>query len=290
MGIYRKNLLMLACFLSANMLHTRMIYTRILPASTYRTNIRQSTPSYEKSYPVDPTIATILDTKAPMLSKMAAEVHKSSQKHGVRQFEWLPGYYVKYGLARISGMEKMQEVIDRCNLTDVTVADKRVYHIKGRPQDLSNLNYLVVIKRVESAHNLPPLTMEEVQQLTTIMHETGYISMTGPQCKKGPNYIRTEDGKLCLIDTESRYDHAQLLKGFLRFLETHDFNRDLSPEALQHIFGEIKELLKEQPENISFYLKEVRKCIKTQKGTPSWDYSRYFKEYFKDLKLQSKPH
>ena len=56
------------------------------------------------------------------------------------------------------------------------------------------------------------------------MHETGYISMAGPLSSKGPNYIRTGPGKFCLIDTESRYEHENLLKGFLRFLRTHDFS------------------------------------------------------------------
>ncbi len=181
----------------------------------------------------------------------------------------------------------MREVIDRCKLTSLYVADKRLYHVKGNATTLSNLNYAVVIKAAKAAPNLPPITLEEVKELCALMHETGYISMAGPLSPKGPNYIRTKLGKFCLIDTESRYEHENLLKGFMRFLKTHDFSRDLSQKALQHIFWEVKELLKKQPDKISTTLSAISRCIAEQETPPSWDYGRFFGKYFKSLKDQA---
>ncbi len=265
-------------------IHTRKL---LFIGSIVLTNLLHSNDRYIKSYPVDPEVGAVLDTQANELSDLMVAIHKRSKKHGVWQFECLPDYYVKYGLARISGMEKMLEVIDRCNLDCITVADKRLYHIKGRSTSYKNLNYAVVVKSVEGIENPPPVTLDEVLQLCRIMHETGYISMTGPRRKKGPNYIRTEDGKICLIDTESRYDHENLLEGFLRFLDSHRLGKDITKEALQHIFWEIKQQLKQRPKDILPTLKRMRESMKSQQGTPSWDYYSYFKKYFKDMRLQT---
>ncbi len=241
------------------------------------------------TYAVDPAIVPILDDHSKILAKKVAETHRDSQKWGVWQFDWLPGYYLKYGLARIIGLEKMQKAINSHNLEKIEVPDKRLYHIKGRPTKLSNLNYLIVVKAVKPARDVPPITLDEIQQLCTIMHKTGYISMTGTgtSSKKGPNYIRTQDGKFCLIDTESRYDHAQLLKGFLRLLSSHDLNKDLSQEALKHVLWEIKQLLIQQPRKVADTLLEIKRIIRKQDTLPTWNYRSYVKDYFAKLRTQS---
>ncbi len=244
---------------------------------------------YHETYRVNRHVKEKLDAHSGLLAKKLKQVHQGTQKHGVWQFDWLQGYYIKYGLARIEGMEKMQKVIDRCNLSSITVADKRVYRIKGTDikgtdRKPSNRNCAIVIKRVKAENNLAPVTLDEVQQLCTIMHETGYISMTGPLAKKGPNYIRTKDGSFCLIDTESRYDHTNLLKGFIRLLQSHDYTRDLSEEALKHILWEVEQLLKEKPEEIRYTIRALKICLKEQSGVPTWDYKSYIKNFCKQLK------
>ena len=111
---------------------------------------------YKERYKVDQEIAQILDAHNELIAAQLTQVESGSKKHGVWTFTWLPGYYVKYGLARIAGMEKMQQVIDRCKLTSLYVADKRLYHIKGNPTALSNLNYAIVIKAAEARFRSPP--------------------------------------------------------------------------------------------------------------------------------------
>lgn len=239
---------------------------------------------YLDRYPVDPEIAAILDEHSDEIAQKLDQVDAGSKKHGVWTFDWLPDYYVKYGLARIAGVEKMQEAITRFGLSSLTVADKRLYHIKSAPQELTSRNYAVVIKRVKAQHNVPPITLDEMKQLCTLMHATGYISLAGPLSKKGPNYIRVKGGKFCLIDTESRYEPERLLLGFMRILRTHDFSRDLSEDALKLVFLEIRQLLEKQPEEILPTLAQLRRYMKEQVTEPSWNYKKFVKHYFKDLK------
>ncbi len=241
-----------------------------------------------EQYLVDQKIAEVLDEHSDIIAQKLLEVDSGSKKHGVWRFDWLPDYYIKYGIARIVGLEKMKEAMERCHLSSLTVANKRVYHVKGTPTTLSNRNYAIVIQKVHAARKLPPITGKEMKQLCRLMHETGYISMAGPRNRKGPNYIRTTDGKFCFIDTESRYESDHLLKGFLRLIRTHDFTKDLSKEALQLVFLEVKQLLKQSPSEISSTLAEIQQYIDEKETPPSWDYRTYFAEYFKDLMGRAK--
>ncbi len=167
---------------------------------------------YLERYAVDPEVIALLDAHSELLAAKLAEVEDGSKKHGVWTFEWLPHYYVKYGLARIAGLEKMQEAINRCKLTSLYVADKRLYHVKGNPTALSNVNYAVVVKAAKAAQGLPPLTLEEVQQLCTLMHETGYISMSGTGAVRDQTiYERHRENSALLIP-----NHAMSTKTSLR--------------------------------------------------------------------------
>ncbi len=60
-------------------------------------------------------------------------------------------------------------------------------------------NYAVIIKAVDRTPNPEPLTLEQVKQLCTIIHETKYISMTSS------NFIRGTDGLLHLPVTSYRH-------------------------------------------------------------------------------------
>jgi len=233
---------------------------------------------YIEHYSVDPKIAAIMDRHSNEVSKKIKKINQSRmQKHGVWQFDWLPGYYVKYGLARIDGMELMKKCIQDHNLYHLTVPNKKIYHIKGRPSELSDQNYAVVIKEVKFSPHDMPLTLEEVKQLCTLAHETDYISIT----KR--NVIRTKNGKLSLIDTESTYSRKRLLKGFLRMIGGfYDLNKDYEREALKHVFWEIKNYLADHPQEADFAMNLLRGYLKEQKKPYSWDYGSFFTSYFKE--------
>ena len=175
------------------------------------------------------------------------KIDTTTQWHGVWQFDWLPGYYIKYGLDRIRGVERIRQCIETHNLDLLTTPDKRVYHIKGRPTELSDLNYAIIIQAVEETKAPQPLSLEHVKQLCTLIKKADYIDMTST------NYIKMPNGKLCLIDTEGIFNASKRIKGFLRMIGTgHDLNTNYTEEALKHLFFEIKEELLNRPDQRYF--------------------------------------
>ncbi len=199
---------------------------------------------YVERYSVEPEIAAILDRHSDQVFKCIKSIHKTRlQKHGVWQFDWLPGYYVKYGLARIDGMERMNKCIERNDLDLLWVPEKKIYHIKGRPRNLSSLNYAVIIEAVPTDPKPAPLSLEHVNQLCSIIHNTDYISMTPT------NFIPTIDDRIALIDTEATFNRSLLLKGFTRMLGDGDnLRKRYTQKGLDHIMGEIKKQLRKHPQ------------------------------------------
>ncbi len=167
-----------------------IIYLLVLSSTFINLSARRD--DFIEKHSVEPALQEILDDHADEIYKCLKKIHHGSKNHGVWKFKWLPGHYVKYGLARIRGMEKMKKCIKEHDLDLLTVPDKKIYHIKGRPQELSNDNYAVIIKGVDRTPDPEPLTLEQVKQLCTIIHETKYISMTSS------NFIRGTDGLLHL--------------------------------------------------------------------------------------------
>lgn len=229
------------------------------------------------NYLVNEELQAILDNHADEIYQKIKKVNLSTQKHGAWTFDWLPGYYVKYGLARIKGMEKMKRCIKEHDLNLLTVPDKKIYHIKGRPLELSDRNYAVIVKKVEATKDPQPLTLEQVKQLSTIIHQTRYISMTSS------NFIRGTDGLLHLIDTESTFSSHSILRGFLRMITTRpNLNTQYTEEALTYIFNEIHHILQKRSHPHET-LKKIIQALKRQKKPYSWDYIGYVDTLFSDM-------
>ncbi len=231
-----------------------------------------------EQYAVDSKVAAILDTHSDSLFSRLKNVDKHGGQHGVWTFDDLPGYYVKYGLSRIWGMELMRQVIEDHNLDLLTLPDKRIYHLKGRPKHVNNTNYCVVIKKV-NAHGSHRITKEQMRQLITLIRETKYISLTHD------NYLHVKDGKLCIIDTESNYDEHLEVKGYLRLLGYgHNPDNDFTEAALKLLFEEMKRLLDQETDR-SKAQRTIQEAEGFLHGKPqTWDYVTYFKEYFADYR------
>ncbi len=227
-------------------------------------------------YMVDQELEEILDDYVDEIYEKLKKIHHGSRNHGVWKFEWLPGYYIKYGLARIKGMEKMKKCLEQHNLNLLTVPDKKIYHLKDKPEDLSDLNYTVIIKAVDRSPNPAPLTLKQVKQLCTIIHETKYISMTST------NFIRGTDDLLHLIDTEATFSSEEILRGFLRMITTRpNLNKQYTKEALKHIFHEIKACLDRRSQwEQAEVLEKINAALRRQERPYSWDYRGYFNELF----------
>ncbi len=247
----------------------------LLVISSITTGLSASRDNFMRKYSVDPELQEILDDHVDEIYKRLKKIHHGTKNHGVWKFKWLPGYYIKYGLARIRGMEKMKRCIEEYDLDLLTVPDKRVYHLKGRPKELSNDNYAVIIKAVDRTPDPEPLTLEQVKQLCTIIHKTKYISMTSS------NFIRGTDGLLHLIDTEATFSNG-ILRGFVRMITSRpNINKQYTKEALKYVFGEIKQRLDRCPKGKQKEtLKKIYSALKRQKKPHSWNYIKYFNELF----------
>jgi hypothetical protein len=230
-------------------------------------------------YAPSPEVSAILDTHSSELYRKLKTVDQKGGRRGVWTFSDLPGYFVKFGLSRIWGMELMQEVIDTHNLDLITLPDKRIYHLKGRPRHVNDTNYCVVVKKI-SSHGSQPISKELMAQLIILTRETKFISL------KQDNYFHLKEGKICIIDTESNYDIPLEVKGYLRLLGYgHNPAKDLTEEALKLLFEEMKRLLllESDRNKIRNVLIETEKLLQQHKPT-RWNYIAYFKEYFADLR------
>ncbi len=78
------------------MIHT--IQKLLLISSIGALHVLSAQEHYLERYAVDSEIAQVLDTHHEHIAELLADVDAGSKKHAVWQFEWLPHYYVKYGL------------------------------------------------------------------------------------------------------------------------------------------------------------------------------------------------
>ncbi len=236
--------------------------------------------SFIKKYEVDPEVKAILDAHHEEISHRLNKItHQGITEHQAWTFPWLPGYFVKFNLDRIRGMERMKRVIEHHHLDLIEVPDKRIYHVKGRPETLNNMNYVVVVKAVVADPHAEPMTLRHVQQMETLMRETHYISTTAT------NYIRTFNGKLVMIDTESTFDRTKLLsKGFMRLISAyHDINKDYTQEALRYILTQMASLLSHhRGSERAALIKQIKMHLKKPKK-PAWDYLGHFESSVRRL-------
>ena len=225
--------------------------------------------AFINKYSVDKDLQEILDNHYEDISyEMRRFLKPGRCKHGVWTFSWLPGYYVKYNLDRIYGMERMQRRITKYNLDLITLPDKRIYNLKGRPTKLTNKNYVVIIPTVEEEKITEPMSLRLVQQMCTLMHQTGYVSMTKA------NYIRDKNGIITMIDTESTFDHTIPFLGFRRLLSAGHQVNDYTKKAIKYILREIAYLI--GPKNSGKAYKEIIGYLKESKKTRTWKLIDYF--------------
>ena len=233
--------------------------------------------AFIEKYSVDKSIQALLDAHVDEIKQALKKANYDGKStHFVWTFDWLPGYFVKANIARIYGMEKMNRAIKKLNLDLISVPEKKLYHIKGQPDTLTNRNYLVIIKKVETGVGYEvPLSLRQVKQLCALIRETSYVSMTRT------NYIRLSNEKLCIIDTESTYDPHALLKGFMRLIRGyHDLNTGFTEEALKYLFKEIfREIANKPKSELGYDTREMRDYI-MRYNNPRWDFPTYFRENY----------
>src|SRR5437868_4396136 len=94
----------------------------------------------QSAYPVPEEIKIILDKHASTWQELLAQWHaRHDERAGqnVMETPLLPGYFIKYGIERVSNAQRLKKVIDEHKLNLLSVAEKYLYHVPGRPMDLS---------------------------------------------------------------------------------------------------------------------------------------------------------
>lgn len=226
-------------------------------------------------YAVDPNIKKILDAHADELNhKLDRIVKRGYKRHQTWTFSWLPGYFVKYDIKRVVALERVKNCIEKHKLHLLGVPDKRLYHVKGRPEKLHNLNYLVVVKEIQADPNFQTMSLEHIQQLSVLMQETGFIDLIYE------NYIRSYDNKLVIIDTDGTFDTNKILnRGYMRLISgRHDINIRYTQEALAFILKDMAELLAQRGADRNQIYKIIKHHLSTP--NPSWNYLGYFEQNY----------
>ena len=156
--------------------------------------------------------------------------------HLVWQFDDLPGYYVKWGIDRIRGMETIRLCIEEYGLDHLEMTKKYLYHIPGRGEELVDTNYWIIAEEQIRAEIPLVIDLEEAQQICTLLKETGFYDF------HPYNVIRNKGHKLAIIDTEDQFnsDWGECL-GLRRIITSDLFNLNtqFTEEALKHIIFKI---------------------------------------------------
>lgn len=221
-----------------------------------------------QKYAVSSHIAALLDSHFPELEDMHDWCTKNifcpqghnecrcsgEESRGVRKFSWLPGYLVKFGVSRVPGAQLARALIAEQKLDLLVVPDKYLYHMLGRPKDLSNANYLVIVQELDLDFG----RSINVAQIRQCFKAIEFLLLKDIQSL---NIIPTRDGKLSLIDFEAASfwgDLAQELRpscsqqiflGYVRFIEEQgEFLRHhlIEKDAYEFIVEEIKNFIQSQ--------------------------------------------
>ncbi|MBS1987154.1 hypothetical protein JST99_04455 [Candidatus Dependentiae bacterium] len=120
---------------------------------------------------------------------------------GVRQFNWLPGWYIKHGIERFENTKKLNRFIEEHNLDLISPQTKYLLHVPGKPFKYSNKNYLVISKEVPRWR--PALTLGDVAQEMALNRQLNKVESELPHWDLQPRNIEdTPNGTVTIIDTD----------------------------------------------------------------------------------------
>ncbi len=234
-----------------------------------------------KKYAAPQHIIDILEQHTDFFLKIIHECTMGDCKKDygnlVWQFDTLPGYYVKYGVNRIKGLEKIRECIETFNLNRLTVSKKYLYHIPGKDIEFTDENYWVVAEEQKPAPIPLVINLEEAKQMFTLIDETGFYDF------QPHNIIRNTDNKLAIIDTEPRFNSKWGTCFGLRRIITsqhYDLNTHFTEDALKFIMHKLIECYPPSSWNYSDKYYEILNYLELQPTPFAWDYIAFFKKLF----------
>lgn len=146
-------------------------------------------------------IKALLDAHTREIQALSAECSRQGivvGGGGVRQVEWLPDWYIKYGIARYINAHIIKAFIAQNKLTLVSMANKFLYHIPHRSYDLSNDNYLVMAQKASGNHiaGWHLLNGQQMDQLIKVELQLEHSDM------RPANFVVDHNGIITIVDTD----------------------------------------------------------------------------------------
>lgn len=113
--------------------------------------------------------------------------------------EWLPGYYLKYGIERVAHAQKIKDLIETHALCMLAVPDKYIYHVPGLSSEVSNETCIVVARAATGKNGKGQcIGLEQVKQLCKLAELAHHYDL------HPANLVTTLDGKIMIIDTDKQ--------------------------------------------------------------------------------------
>ncbi len=229
------------------------------------------------AHSVTSELETILDSHSNELEAMIGKCIKQKPgtkcetDYAVKEFSWLPGYFVKFGVDRLKNAESLRFFIEKHQLNLLMVPQKYYYHIQGRPYDLADSNYLIISKKVELDQN-SRINKEQMTQLALLVELHGSVD------NHAGNMLPMKDGRVALVDTGSEGNYAswawwdedlplteeqKLFLGFVRFIgEDGDFleSEVIDCDAYELIVNKIIDIMTKQ-KNQGWYRSIIKEHV-----------------------------
>ncbi len=201
-----KLLSVLLLFLCANQSHGKAspLLKQSWSAATIATLHKLTFEVFRKDPALPPEVFATLTEHSDELKAFSDECagYKNlTHGHGVRRFNWLPGWYIKHGIDRFENTKKLNRFIEENNLHLISPQPKYLLHVPGRPFKYSSKNYLVISKGVP--HECFPSNKDDVAQQMALVCQLDKVESKLPHLDMQARNMRTKpNGTVTIIDTD----------------------------------------------------------------------------------------
>jgi hypothetical protein len=114
------------------------------------------------------------------------------------QKDWLPGYIIKYDIARVANSQKLKSVIKQHKLNLLDVPRKYVYQVYDKAKAPNNQNSVVIAEEIRGTPGIGSfINLQQIKQL----YHAALVGRHYDMHLK--NYMVTQSRKIYIIDTDS---------------------------------------------------------------------------------------
>jgi hypothetical protein len=179
----------------------------------------------------------LIEAKKILSEHICEVVEKFPSFETVKKFTWLPGWMIKMDTSRIEGAKKIADAIKNRNSNLLCVPYKEPYIINNFMMQKYPLipEALVLVKEIKGTHD-GIINLEQAKQLDGLIEDTYYYDL------HSSNLIHTKDGKIAIIDTESKSFAPKYPKfSYIALLGSNEFKAD----AEEYIENKLRDNLRQ---------------------------------------------